>query len=169
MQSTVIMITNIAERLLRLFGNFPQRQPLKDDLLDCSSLRIVQRTQSFFDELPELLNWDMAYRLHARFPGRCLLKIGPSVELSQQKVVPPVNASVVRILQQPHFKSASGGVKSSSRSVNFEENALGDFLSFSNIAHDLERSHQDEPVVTIKQHGESIAVTALHFDHYLFI
>ena len=42
-------------------------------------------------------------------------------------------------------------------------------VSLSDITHDLERGHQDEPVVAIKQHGESIAVTALHFDHYLFV
>ena len=51
-------------------------------------------------------------------------------------------------LQQPHFKCASGGVKSSRRPIKLEENILGDFLGLSDIVENSQRDREDETVVT---------------------
>jgi len=89
--------------------------------------------QSLFDEALEFLNGHLGRRLGTRFPGRSFIKVRPLVEVSQQKIIPSINASVIRVLQEPHFKTASGRVKSSGRSVNFKENALCDLLGCDRI------------------------------------
>ena len=92
-----------------------------------------------------------------------------AVELSQQEVVPSVNTPVIRELQEPHFKFASGGVKSSRRAIKFEENILRDFLRFSDIVDDSQGDSEDQAIIAIEEHGEGIAIATLHFEHQFFI
>jgi len=72
------------------------------------------------------------------FPFHDLVEIGSVVELSQHQIISSANAPVIGELQEPHFKSASAGVKSSLGSIHFEENILSNFLGLPGIVEDSE-------------------------------
>src|SRR6266480_4898790 len=159
------MVAHSAVRHTRMFGDFPQGKAFKEHSLYCLPLWLIQSAQGLLYQLLNLLSRRPRCRLTARFPYHRLLKIRPIVELSQQQIIPSINAPVIGELQEPHFKCASGGVKSSSRAIKFEENILRDFLSFSSIVDDSQCDGKDETVVTIKEHREGISVAPLNFKH----
>src|SRR5260370_42154281 len=103
--------------------------------------------------------------LSAGFPDHRLFKIRPIVELSQQEIIPPIDAPVIGELQEPHLKCASGGVKSSCRAIEFEENILGHFLGFTGIVDDSQCDRKDEAVVAGEEHCAGISGAPLNFEH----
>jgi hypothetical protein len=152
-------------RLAGVFGDFPQNEAFKDDSLHCLPLRLIQSTQGFLYQLLDLLNRRPWCCLSACFPDHRLIKISPILELSQQEIIPPIDARVIGELQKPHLKSASGRVKSSCRAVEFEENILGYLLGFSSIVDDSQCDRKHEAVVAIEEHREGISVASLNFNY----
>src|SRR5467141_1327638 len=152
-------------RLAGMFGDFPQGEAFKDDSLYCLPLRLIQSAQCFLHQLLDLLNSHPGCCLSAGFPDHRLFKIWPIIELSQQEIIPSIDAPVIGELQEPHLKCASGGVKSSCRAIEFEENILRHFLGFSSIVDDSQCDRKDETVVAIEEHREGISVATLNFEH----
>src|SRR5882672_479735 len=159
------MVAHSAVRLAGMFGDFPQGEAFKDDPLNCLPLRLIQSAKSFLYQLLDLLSRHPGCCLSAGFPDQRLFKIRPIVKLSQQEIIPPIDAPVIGELQEPHFECASGGVKSSCRTIEFEENILGHFLGLSGIVDDSQCDRKDEAVVAVEEHREGISVAPLNFKH----
>jgi hypothetical protein len=56
------------------------------------------------------------------------------MELSDQKIISPVDTPALCVPQEPHFKSPSRRVELSQLAVNFEKNCLGEVFGFSSVA-----------------------------------
>src|SRR5258708_4806404 len=168
-ESPVVVIAHRAVRLSGLFRYFSQGQALKNDSLYRSSLAFVQSGEQLLDELFQFGNRHAPSVMRICFPFHDLFEIGPVVELSQCQIISPVNAPMIGELQEPHFKSASASVKSSLRSVHFEENILRDFLGLPGVVEDSQRNRQNQTMMAIKERGKRVAIPLLNLTYQLLV
>src|SRR5258708_974137 len=115
------MVTHTRQALVSAFGYFFETQPFKEEHLDRLSLRIRQGVERFICKATRLLKLKTRRRPKARIFVNsiyfCLV-----VEVPHQQVIPPVDTAAIGVLQKPHFKSASAGVKLCRPAVGFQEN-----------------------------------------------
>ena len=76
---------------------------------------------------------------------------------------------MVGILQQPHFKTAFGGIEFLGNPINLKKYILGYFFGLGHVAYDLEGSNQNKAMKTIEQYGKCVPVTLLNGMHDFFV
>jgi hypothetical protein len=92
-----------------------------------------------------------------------------AVKPANEQIVSPVDTSALRALQEPHFKSPSGGVELSQAAVNFQENRLGQVLGFRGVAENSQSDKMNEAMVAFENHRERIGIARLHLLDELLI
>ena len=103
------------------------------------------------------------------FPIQHLIKFGPVIKVPQHKIVSPVHTPMIGILQEPHFKTAFGGIEFLGDPVNFEKHILGYFFGLGHVPYDLQGRNQNEAMKTIEKYGKRVPVALLDGMHDLFV
>ena len=96
------MIADVAERFLRFLGHISERQAFENTIsmvLFWASLSVPSASLT-----TRAISWLKAGGpLRALLPVQHVINFWPVIKLSQTKVVSPVHAPMIGILQQPHF------------------------------------------------------------------
>src|SRR5581483_6935098 len=104
-QPSIVVIANIAQRFVRLLGDIPERQSVKEDHLNRASLDFIEGCKRLFYCPGDFWTKELRPGRHCIRPIR-ISDLRAVIELAQEKIISAVHAAVVGILQQPHFKTA---------------------------------------------------------------
>jgi hypothetical protein len=169
LEPSVVVIPDIAERFRSFLGDISERESFEEHHLNGSFLGLVQSAERFFDHSCNFLAEQLWRPGGAFFPVQHFIKFGPVVKLSQHKVVPPVHAPMVGILQKPHFKTAFGGIEFLGNPINFKKYILSYFFGLRHVPYDLQGSNQNEPMKAVEQYSERVPITLLDGVHDFFV
>src|SRR5579864_2514692 len=153
LQSTIVMVPHVGQRLLRAFGNFTEQESLETNQFERLSLLLIQGCQALLDDSPPFLERQAPPRniQGITFRDFVLADLVPVIETPERKVLPAAQAPVVGILQNPRFRTAFGRVKLSCFVKDFKEDILHHILRLARVTKDSNGNLQNQTVETIEQ------------------
>jgi hypothetical protein len=86
------------------------------------------------------------------------------VVASRGQILSAIDRPMVRILQDPYFSSAFGGVELSHCLTEFQAGALHDVFAVAGITNDSGGNTENQALVTIEGNGKSALTTCLQLD-----
>src|SRR5260370_28749937 len=148
-QTTVVVVPDITERLPRFVGDLLHREALEIGQLQHTLLDRTESLKTPLNDFSSLVgggNVDCFHRQGVLDGGN----IRAGIKMPHLELLPPVHASVIGVAQDPHFSSAAHRVKLCHHFVDFHENVLHYVFRFADIVQYFQSDMTHESMVTIK-------------------
>src|SRR5260370_36910539 len=92
---------------------------------------------------------------------------GSLVETARGQVLPPVQAAMVGVLQEPSAQLAAARIELGGIAIDLQKHVLHHVLGFRAVAYNAHRSVENEPLVPLEEHRTSILRCGMQDTHHL--
>src|SRR5579863_4086048 len=131
-QTTVVVMPDVTERLARLLGDLLHRESLEIGQVQHTLLHQTEHLKASLNDLSSLLGSGNACPFGQESAlDRSNIRTG--IEMPDLQLPPSVHASMIGVAQDPHFSSAPRRIELCRHFVDFHENVLHHVFGFADI------------------------------------